>query len=96
MEAEFSLIKFEMGKKMQKKGIQNSSFEEALRQLETTVERLEEGDLPLSEALTAFEEGLKASNLCRSFLEKAKQRVEVLVAESGGEFRLKELDEDKV
>lgn len=96
MEAEFSLIKFEMGKKMQKKGIQNSSFEEALRQLETTVDRLEEGDLPLSEALTAFEEGLKASNLCRSFLEKAKQRVEVLVAESGGEFRLKELDEDEV
>ncbi len=68
------------------------TFEEALKQLEEAVERLEDGDLPLAEALRLFEEGLKASNLCRARLEEAKQRVEVLAAESGGEFRLTELD----
>lgn len=68
------------------------SFEEALKQLELAVEQLEGGDLPLADALRLFEEGLKASNLCRSRLEKARQRVEVLVAESGGTFRLTELD----
>ena len=79
---------------MAKKEAQDPTFEGALKQLEGAVERLEGGDLPLAEALSAFEEGLKASNLCRSLLEEAKQRVEVLVAESGGEFRLRELDAD--
>ncbi len=68
------------------------TFEEALKQLEAAVERLEEGNLPLAEALRLFEEGLKASNVCRTRLEEARQHVEVLVAESGGEFRLTELD----
>lgn len=68
------------------------SFEKALKTLEDAVERLEEGNLPLADALRLFEEGLKASNACRARLEEAKQRVEVLVAESGGGFRLTELD----
>ena len=69
------------------------TFEEALKKLEAAVEKLEEGNLPLADALKLFEEGLKASNVCRDRLETAKQRVEVLVAESGGEFRLTGLDE---
>ena len=68
------------------------TFEETLKQLEEAVERLEAGDLALDDALRSFEEGLKASNLCRARLEEAKQRVEVLMAEDGGDFRLSELD----
>jgi exodeoxyribonuclease VII small subunit len=68
------------------------TFEEALKQLETAVETLEGGNLPLAEALRLFEEGLKASNLCRARLEEAKQRVEVLATESGNDFQLTELD----
>ncbi len=68
------------------------TFEEALKQLETAVETLEGGNLPLAEALRLFEEGLKASNLCRARLEEAKQRVEVLATESGNDFELTELD----
>ena len=69
-----------------------STFEEALKKLETAVEKLEEGNLPLADALKLFEDGLKASNLCRDRLEEARQRVEVLVKESGGELRLTDLD----
>jgi exodeoxyribonuclease VII small subunit len=68
------------------------TFEEALKQLETAVETLEGGNLPLAEALRLFEEGLKASNLCRARLEEAKQRVEILATESGNDFQLTELD----
>lgn len=68
------------------------TFEDALKQLETAVETLESGNLPLADALRLFEEGLRASNLCRARLEEAKQRVEVLAAESGNEFRLTDLD----
>lgn len=68
------------------------TFEDALKELESAVESLEAGSLPLDEALKLFEKGLKASNVCRERLEEAKQRVEVLVAESGGDFRLTDLD----
>ena len=68
------------------------TFEEALKQLEGAVDRLEQGDLPLDEALKLFEEGLKASNACRARLDEAKQRVEVLVSESGGSLQLTDLD----
>jgi exodeoxyribonuclease VII small subunit len=71
---------------------EDPTFEEALKQLETAVETLEAGNLPLAEALRLFEEGLKASNLCRARLEEAKQRVEVLATESGNDFQLTELD----
>lgn len=77
---------------MAEKKKKEPTFEEALKQLEAAVGRLEEGNLPLAEALRLFEEGLKASNLCRARLEEARQQVEVLVAESGGAFRLTELD----
>lgn len=71
------------------------NFEEALKKLETAVENLEEGDLPLEQALRLFEEGLKASNQCRTRLDQARQRVQVLVAESGGDFKLTDLDPDE-
>ncbi len=71
------------------------TFEEALKKLETAVETLEGGNLPLAEALRLFEEGLKASNQCRARLEEARQRVEVLAAESGNDFQLTDLDADR-
>ena len=70
------------------------TFEAALKTLESVVESLEEGDLPLEKALRLFEEGLKASNQCRARLDQARQRVQVLVAKSGGDFQLSDLDEE--
>jgi exodeoxyribonuclease VII small subunit len=77
---------------MAKKKVDEPSFEDALEKLELAVDKLEEGNLPLSDALLAFEEGLKASNICRALLEDARQRVEVLVEKNGGEFELQALD----
>ena len=77
---------------MAKKKTEEPSFEDALEKLEKAVDKLEEGNLPLSDALLAFEEGLKASNVCRALLEDARQRVEVLVEKNGGEFALQALD----
>ena len=77
---------------MPKNKTEAPTFEEALKQLEMAVDRLEEGALPLSEALKVFEEGLKASNQCRSLLEDARQQVEVLVRDSDGKFELVSID----
>lgn len=62
------------------------TFEETLKQLEDVVERLERGDsLTLDESLTAFEEGIRLTRLCRKTLEEAELRVQRLVEDEGGE-----------
>ncbi len=55
-------------------------FEDALEQLEEIVEKLETGDLPLEEALKAFEEGIKLSRFCSEQLNEAELRIEKLIA----------------
>jgi len=59
------------------------SFESALERLEGTVARLEEGEMPLEEALELFESGVKLSRQCSTTLEKAERRIEILVADRG-------------
>ena len=57
------------------------SFETALEQLEGTVARLEEGEMPLEVALELFESGVKLSRQCTTTLEEAERRIEILVAD---------------
>ena len=80
---------------MAEEKVEEASFEASLKSLEEAVDQLEVGNLPLSDALRLFEQGLKASNICRSRLEEAKQKVEVLVKDNNGDFRLEELDEQE-
>jgi exodeoxyribonuclease VII small subunit len=54
-------------------------FEEALAELESLVERLERGDLPLDEALKTFERGVELTRHCQSSLKSAQQKVEILL-----------------
>ena len=58
-------------------------FEKALAELETLVERLERGDVPLDEALRAFERGVALTRHCQSCLQTAQQKVEILLKRSG-------------
>ncbi len=60
---------------------ENPSFEVALEALEKTVSRLEDGDLPLEEALELFETGVNLSRQCSATLEEAERRIEILVAD---------------
>lgn len=60
------------------------SFEEALAQLEGIVERLESGELPLEDALAAFERGISLSRRCAGELDAAERRIEVLVEQGAG------------
>ena len=58
-------------------------FEKALAELETLVERLERGDVPLDEALRAFERGVALTRHCQACLQTAQQKVEILLKRSG-------------
>jgi exodeoxyribonuclease VII small subunit len=57
-----------------------AGFEEAMRELETLVERLEAGDLGLEESLTVFERGIGLTRACQQALDRAEQKVQVLTA----------------
>jgi len=54
-------------------------FEQALGELETVVERLEHGELPLEEALRQFERGVELARACQASLKQAEQKVEILL-----------------
>jgi len=58
-------------------------FEDAMRELEDIVKRLESGDLPLEESLKIFEEGVALSRYCFNKLEEAEKRVSILVKAEG-------------
>jgi len=58
-------------------------FEHSLTELEALVERMEQGDLPIEEALKAFEEGVKLTRECQAILDQAEQKVQLLIEQQG-------------
>lgn len=54
-------------------------FEQALAELETVVEKLEHGELPLEDALRQFERGVELARSCQTSLKQAEQKVEILL-----------------
>jgi exodeoxyribonuclease VII small subunit len=65
---------------MPKKKPDAPTFEESLDELEQLVERMESGEMPLEESLSAFERGIALTRSCEQALQAAEQRVEILTA----------------
>jgi exodeoxyribonuclease VII small subunit len=63
------------------------SFEESLKKLETIVDQLEKGDLPLEESLKLFEEGVGLSAVCKQELDAAEGKVQSLIKQRDGSFK---------
>jgi exodeoxyribonuclease VII small subunit len=59
------------------------NFEESLAELEQLVERMEQGNLPLEDALKLFERGIQLTRACQKSLKEAEQKVRILVEENG-------------
>ena len=66
------------------KKTKESGFEATLAELEALVSRMEAGDLPLDQALSHFERGVKLTRECQQQLQQAQQRVLVLQQQAGG------------
>lgn len=67
------------------KKTEEATFEQALAALEKIVGRLEQGELPLEESLTLYEEGIRLSRLCHGKLEEAEGKIEMLLKDAKGE-----------
>jgi exodeoxyribonuclease VII small subunit len=76
-----------------------ASFEESLKQLESIIGKLERGDLPLEESVHLFEEGIQLSNTCKTDLETAEGKVQMLLKQKDGSMKAvpfsSGIDEDK-
>ena len=68
-------------------------FEEALDELEKIIQRLEDASIPLDEALSLFEQGIKLSRLCARKLDAAEKKVEILLRDESGTMRREPFNE---
>lgn len=69
-------------------------YEEALQRLETIVDTMESGDLPLEALLAKYEEGVKLAEVCQARLRSAEARIQQLEQNSAGEPVLRPFDPD--
>ena len=70
------------------------NLEKSIADLESLVDELESGDLPLERAMKKFEQGIKLTRECQAALKEAEQKVEILVQSAGGEEALEDFDVD--
>jgi exodeoxyribonuclease VII small subunit len=64
-----------------------ATFEESLKKLESVVDQLEKGDLPLEESLKLFEEGVGLSAVCKQELDAAEGKVQLLIKQRDGALK---------
>ena len=67
-------------------------FEEALQKLESIVEAMESGDLPLETLLERYEEGSRMVKICQGKLEEAELKIQKLEKSAAGELVLKPVE----
>jgi len=63
------------------------SFEDSLKKLETIVDALEKGEMPLEESLKLFEQGVGLSAACKQELDAAEGKVQMLVKQRDGSLK---------
>ena len=68
--------------------MEDLKFEQALEKLEKIVSDLEDGNVSLDKSLKNYEEGIKLATICHQMIEKAQQKVEILVKGDDGKVRL--------
>jgi len=81
-------------KKDKFKELEALPFEDALKRLETIVERMEDGKAPLEELISRFEEGGALAALCQKRLDDLQSRIDILMKDSPKGPQWKQFDPD--
>lgn len=72
--------------------VENLSFEDALVELETIVRKLETGESPLEDSITAYERGVKLKKHCETKLRDAQEKIEKISVDQNGKVSTQPLD----
>jgi exodeoxyribonuclease VII small subunit len=71
------------------------SFEAALGSLETIVESMESGDVPLADLLAKFEEGTRLLKVCEARLKEAELKIDQLKKQKDGTVAFETFEADR-
>ena len=63
--------------------VNEMSFEDAMRELEGVVDRLERGDVPLEDSIKLYERGAELKKRCETKLKEAEEKVAAITLDSG-------------
>ena len=64
--------------------VKTLTFEKALAELETIVQKLESGNVALEESVAIYERGEALKQRCDELLRQAEARVEKITSDAGG------------
>ncbi|MFD1412728.1 exodeoxyribonuclease VII small subunit [Oceanobacillus jeddahense] len=78
----------------EEKNYDELSFEQAMEKLEVIVNKLEEGDVPLEQAIEYYHDGMKLSKLCNEKLTNVQEKM-VHILNEQGELEPFDVEEDK-
>lgn len=59
------------------------TFEKEMEELEAIVERLEDGEVELEEAISLFQTGIELSNSCHTKLKAVEEKIVQMIDEDG-------------
>ena len=79
--------------KSETKAIEELSFEEALSQLDETVDALESGSLTLAQSMAMYERGMKLARVCNEMLTSAEMKITRIRTAYGEQMRMVEGDD---
>jgi len=71
-------------------------FDDGMAELEAIVARLERGELPLEEALAAFEAGIALVRVLNQRLNEAEARIELLSRDADGALQARAVSEAEI
>ena len=78
---------------MPKSKEKSESFENLFSELESTVAKLEAGDLSLDESLALFQRGMELAKKCGAMLDAAELRIKQLVPQ-GEQVVMEDIEEE--
>ncbi|MDF1715234.1 MAG: exodeoxyribonuclease VII small subunit [Antarcticimicrobium sp.] len=64
--------------------VEKMSFEQAMKELESVVDRLERGEVALEESITLYERGAKLKKRCEDELKRAEEKVAAITLDADG------------
>ena len=69
---------------MSEKAVKDMSFEEAMKELESVVAKLESGDVPLEDSIKLYERGAALKEHCQKKLSEAEEKVAQITMDGDG------------
>ncbi|MET1013000.1 MAG: exodeoxyribonuclease VII small subunit [Paenisporosarcina sp.] len=70
------------------------SFDQAIQELEDIVRQLEQGDVPLEDAISLYKKGMELSSVCHEKLQNAEKQLISIIDENGEKTPFNQIEKE--